>query len=448
MKRLIILTSLVALCHSLLSQAQTYYMTDWAASSQWNYNPALQSKEKVYLYIPGLSGFQTNAGHTGFAFNDVIDDNQLKVGDLIDGLDPENDLLLGFNSDLIALGLKFGNVQLRTGCSAHVENRFTYTKDLLELAWRGNGHPDVIGRRMSLDGFGLNSMSYLSYYLGGSVSLLDNKLNVGVNANFYNGIGTIYTERSQFGLRTSPDDYTITVDGSYEINTSGSDITDEIDLNDFQPLSATTNKGVGLDFGITYSPVEKFTLEASAMNVGSINWTESVENFVLTDQEISYSGFELNEFLAEPDSAGSSLEQFSDSISDLFIPTENTNDFATATNDIYFIRGIVNLNEKMRVSAFFSSQRSFGKRYTNVGALFDKDFGRTLQLRGGLQLFRSKDLMVPLGLIVNGGPVQFSLHTDNILGVISAGNAKHFNASVGLSFRFKKDSKKSKTSKD
>lgn len=440
MRKLISLLAIVVSV-SAMAQVNTYYLSDWNAQGQWNYNPAVQSKEKVFLYLPGLAGFQTSFGHTGFSYSDGIVDKQVDFGGLIDGLDDQNHLLNEFNIPAFALGLKFGNVQLRVGATSHLENRFTYTRDFLELAWKGNGHPDLIGQRLSLDGTAINSFAYANYFLGGSVSLMDNKLNLGTNLNFYNGVAAAYTENTAFGLRTNADDYTITIDGSFDYRTSGADSLefDELEARQFLPLSVDGNQGFGLDVGLTYKPIEKLTLEASATDIGTITWVQKTKNYQLSNQEISYAGFELDEFLNGSDSTSSTIQQFTDSITDLFTPEENSDEFTTTMNRNIFLAGRYELKAGMSVTGFFNNRNSFGTSFNSVGGMFHKEFGRALQLRAGLQLFNMKDALVPVGFIVNGGPVQFSLHTDNILAVIQPKKAKYLTGVFSLSFRFRKE---------
>ncbi len=440
MKKLLIIILFLAFTSEFYSQVNTYYLTNWNPSSQWHYNPALQSKEKVFFYVPLLSGIHLKAGHTGFSYNDAVTNKSIDVSSLIDDLEDTNHFFGEFHTDLIGLGVKFGNVQLRAGATAVFESRLGYSKGLLELLWKGNGHEDVIGKRVSMDGTGTNMISYGSYFLGGSVSLLDNTLNLGLNARMNSGAATVYTEESVFGLRTNADNYHITADGSFSVFTSGTgQFEDEIDPQMFDPFSGKGNNGIGLDLGLTYSPVESFTIEASARNLGKINWKNDLKNYELSEQEITYSGYELSDFLSQPDSAQSSIEQFGDSISDLFSPTENMKEFSTRMNSEFFVKGIYNVSESVKVSAFLSSRKNFDQNFTSGGALFSKSLGNTLLLRGGVQLFRMKDVLIPVGLIVNAGPVQLGLHTDNVVSVFNPKATKHVSGMFSIGFRIGKE---------
>ncbi len=439
MIRLIITVTLLIFSTAGFTQSDTYYMNDWTSNSQWNYNPALQSKAKIFLYAPVLSGTNIHAGHTGFSFDDAVQDNQINITSLIDGLEDENHLVAHTRTDIFSLGLKFGNVQFRAGAQSINDLRFTYSKDFLELIWKGNGHPDVIGRRMNMDGTSGNGISYLSYFLGGSASLFDNKLNLGLNAKLYNGVGTVFTETSTFGLTTNANDYSISADGSYDVRTSGTDL-DSLDIAS-DLFSFDGNSGFGVDLGITYAPTEKIRIEASVMDLGQIKWTEEVESYQLAETEISYSGFELNQFISSPDSAESVIEQFADSISDTFIPLENTDEFSTSMNHRIFVRGVYSFNDNNEVSAFLSQQKSFKTTFTNFGALYAHNFGQVLKLRTGFQMFRSKDLLIPMGLILHAGPVELGLHTDNILAVIQPTKTKYLSGMFSIGFLFGKEKK-------
>jgi hypothetical protein len=99
MKNLIILLAIVCSLEG-LGQVNTYYFSDWSAESQWNYNPALQSKEKLFIYVPVISGIHVSTGHTGFAYEDGIQNKSVDFSSLINGLDQKNHLLNEINTTL------------------------------------------------------------------------------------------------------------------------------------------------------------------------------------------------------------------------------------------------------------------------------------------------------------------------------------------------------------
>jgi len=47
--------------------------------------------------------------------------------------------------------------------------------------------------------------------------------------------------------------------------------------------------------------------------------------------------------------------------------------------------------------------------------------------------------LIPVGLIVNVGPVQLGLHTDNVMSVIQREKAKYVSGMFSIGLRFGKD---------
>ncbi|NND77882.1 MAG: hypothetical protein HKN39_06835 [Flavobacteriales bacterium] len=425
---------------SVSAQINTFHFNENVGASQWHYNPALQSKEKLYVSIPVLSGFHFQVGHTGFSYKDAIKDDQVNFTNIIHSLDEDNHLLQSNRFNIFGIGLKQGAMQFRLGMSGHLDTRISYTKDLIELLWKGNGHPDLIGRRLSMDDNAASSAAWLSYFVGGSRQFLDGKLHIGMNLKLYQGIATSYTKQSSFGIRTDHDTYAITADGSFNQQISGINIlTEDADPDIFIPFSAKGNYGFGTDLGLSYSPKEMFTIEASIIDLGKIRWKKDIENYTLSEEEVTYSGIELNEFFTSSDSITSTLEQFADSISELFEPEENFSNFSTPTNSSYFLRGVYHLTAKQDLSAFVGDQNIFGKHFTSAGAMYTRKMGKWLTLSGGLQFYRMKDPMIPLGFLAQWGPVQMGIHTDNVLTMIMPLRSKYASGTFFLGLRFKRE---------
>jgi len=442
MRKFFLIIAAFGLTLDCTSQSNTFFLNDWTGSSQWRYNPGIQSSEKFYMYLPVIGGFHNQIGYTGFAYNDVIQDNQLNVSNLINGLDPKNHLMYSINSELFGIGIKSGKIQIRAGLKQNFESRLTYSNDMLELFWKGNGHPDVIGERMSMDGTGINAMAYLSYFVGGSAEILPNKLTVGANLNLYKGAGTIYTEKSVFGLTTDENDYSITADGEFNLQSSGRSLfTDELDVNRFLPFSVSGNRGFGFDIGLQFKPSQKIEVEASVLNLGTIKWSEDLLGYSLSKTEITYSGFDLVQLIDSNDSTDVFTE-FGDSLTDSFIPSEENSTFTTSTNSEIYLLGKYLLSKKDHISLMFHNKESFGENFQSLAGIYSREFGTSLKISGGVHLFQIEDVLIPVGMVFNAGPFQLGVHTENLLAVFQPLDSKYVSASFSLGFRIGKESEK------
>jgi len=420
-------------------QLNTIYLSNNEAASQWRGNPAFQGKEKVFLYIlPAVSSFDISAGHTGFTYNDAVQGKTVNFSSVIDGLKKKNHLLFENRISMFALGLKAGKTQFRIGMDVATDMRFSYPGELIELLWKGNGHPDVIGRNLDMSGLGLNFISYYDYFIGLSRTMMDDKLAVGANLHYMQGLETIYTKTSEFYFYTDPNDYALTASGAFDLKTSLYSDTTDIPDDRYFPFSNSDNTGMSFDFGATYKFSDRLDLQASALNIGSINWTTQAKSFVLDGVSITYDGLELDDIYDQSDSVETSLENVADSIADLFELDERAGSFKTPSNARYILSADYALGAKNHVQFTYAHMRSFNQGFNTVVGMFRRDFSPLFSVQGGLQFFNFRHLLVPIAFQFNPGPVQLAVGTGNVVSAFGYKNMKFLSGHFSLSLRFGK----------
>ncbi len=436
MKKLLLLI-LVSL--SILSNAQVHIDLDSGSTicSQWKLNPANSTDEKIYLILPAIGGYQLGFGHTGFTFNDVINDNQVTIGNTIDRLDKENHFLFNGSVDLFGLGFNIKNTQLRLGLVQQLDSRITYSRDFLELLWLGNGHPDLIGNRISLDHTGLNALALVKAYAGASVEVIPEKLKIGANLNFYTGLGTVQTFKSQFGLTTSDSDYTLTVDGDLDIAVAGVLDIDELESNSQRQDLSFKNTGIGADLGLVFNPSPMYEVKASILNLGKINWSTNVSNYRIDNSEITFTGFDFQDIIGINDSS-EVIQQFVDSIANVFTPEQFGDSFTSNVNPEIAINLSYIPSDNNKFSVLYRSKNSFGIKVNHVGVTYARRFVKVLELSSGLVLFNTKDIVVPFNLALNAGSVQLGLQTTNVLAPFFPKRTKYVSGAISLAFVFGK----------
>jgi len=92
-------------------------------------------------------------------------------------------------------------------------------KELIKFMLYGNGSGQYLGKTATFDKNALNLTYYREYSLGYSRQVTD-KLNLGVNLKYLQGIANIYTENLAVHLTTDPDDFTLSAQTDIKINTS------------------------------------------------------------------------------------------------------------------------------------------------------------------------------------------------------------------------------------
>lgn len=437
---IILLLSISAI--GLQAQLNTVYLSDHEAASQWRGNPAFQGNEKVFLYLfPGLSSIDLALGHTGFNYNSAVRGNTLQIDDVVDDLRDRNHLLLQSRLSLFALGFRIGDNQFRAGMDINNDLRFTYPGDFAELLWKGNGHPDVIGRVLDMSDFGINAFSYYDYFVGYSRTFIDDRLSIGFNLHYLQGLETIYTETSEFSLLTDAQDYALTASGQLDIRTSVPPDSVDIDEARYMPLQGAENTGFSFDLGAQYQFSDRLRFQASAMNVGSIEWVDDGRSFVLDGVSVTYEGLDLEDLYDDDADTEDALEATADSIANKFELDEIAGSFTTPMNSRYILSADYSIGRKSHVQMTYAHLRYFGLGFNSLTGMFRHDFGQLFSIQTGLQFFNFRHIMLPLSFQFNPGPVQLGLGTNNLIAPISYRSARFGSIHFSLSFRFGKDRK-------
>ena len=389
------------------------------------------------MALPVLSGVDAAAGHTAFSLNDALNGNHLDIDKVLGSLDPVNHVWMDNRMPLLQAGFRVQNLSFRFGAAMRTEAMFSYPGELLELAWKGNGHPDMIGRRLSLDGLGVNAVGYSDLYLGGSYASPDGRFNLGGNLHFLNGAGVIYTENSRFGLSTAHDDYTLVADGGFDVYTAAA-ISVDTSNYELSPINASPfkgNSGFSMDLGGQIQ-LGEVSLEAALMNVGWINWEVDPMHYSLENSEFTFSGIDLTDLINNPDSSEAIGEELLDSLENAYTLIEQSESFRTPTNGLFQITARVSPWEGGEVLAGFSMKQRFGYSFTGVHAGVAHQFGHVLTLQAGLQLLNGDQMLYSTGLALRAGPILLYGQVENLRAALNPASARTFQGSAGIMLAF------------
>ncbi|NQX92380.1 MAG: hypothetical protein HRT74_09730 [Flavobacteriales bacterium] len=430
------------------SQLISSYQFNDEPASGWLGNPSYFGQERFYIGIPALNGIEINGAHTGFTFANTVDNETISFNSVLNELDDVNHLMTSNRIGILNGGFRIGNNwHVRIGAQAVIEARIGYPKSLFELLYKGNGHPDLIGTNVDMSGLAFNSLLYTDYYVGFSRNLMDGRLVVGANVHYLQGIAANYTERSEFSLFTDADTYAISLNGAftYHTNLVGDSATFDIaqDAEEFGDSFGDADdiklgQGAAVDFGVRYKLLEDLELQASALNIGGISWSENTATYELGGS-FTYSGVELEDFLEDPDSAETAFEALADSLSNAFTSDNSADGFSIPTNARFILGANYAINDRSDVNVAFGHLRSFGEGFNTVSAVYRRKFGRIFWIHGGVQLFEFSDPLIPAGFHVNAGPLQIGLGTNNLIAAFAPTRTGYFTGQLNMALRFGRD---------
>lgn len=418
-------------------------------------NPSFLPKSKLYLNLP--IGFATvGITNSGFSFNDAFtkradDSLQINTQQVVDNLAALNLFNAETSYDLIGVGFKLNDLYVNFTSTFKFQTNFLYPKDLLKFALEGNGK-NYIGQRASLDGLGINLNSYVEYAFGVTKEI-DKKLTVGGRFKLISGIANFQTKKSKLGIYTDPEDFSITIDGDAEINSSNfgqflDSTGTKMEASDYiSNFAKFKNKGIGIDLGATYILNDKITLSASVVDLGSIRWTTNITSYK-ANIDYKFEGFYLNDYFDSTSTTKTPGERMSDTISSIFNHNKNTDAYSTALTSKIYLGGSYVLTKQITGNVLVMSQFIKGQLIPAFS------LGTTFKLKSWLNasvnysIFNKTYTNVGVGFSIKGGPVQFYVISDNILAFINPLNARSLQIAGGLSLNISGRDKEKKEDKE
>ena len=330
------------------------------------------------------------------------------------------------------------------------EQQLTYDRDLFDLGWRGNGHPDNIGRPIDLDGFGMDAQAYLDYGLSVGAMAKEDKLWLGWGIHMLNGIGAFQTERFGVSWMTDTLDYSWDIQGEAAFNAAGINLDSLLQGGDAlgdlgSGLPQTLGSGVAFDYGFLWRVSPKVDLEGAIEGRGGMRWLESVSRKEVPAGAFVLEGLDLVQEWQSMDSLPldslpAVLEDWAMSLGDSLeqaFPAVDTPGLAAAfdsrVRETWRLGMRVRPTEFVEVSAVVYRQYRFGESMDGglLGVTY-RPIGN-IAVNGQCQ-YHSNRWLFGGGVSLRGGPVRLSVSARHIPGLMYPLEAGHWQAQFGLSF--------------
>ncbi|MEL6133126.1 MAG: DUF5723 family protein [Bacteroidota bacterium] len=257
----------------LAQQEMGLHLMPRAFQSIWT-NPAHYVPYRINIALPQP---YVQGVHTGFKYKDLVqqatgtDSVRLNVDNVLQVMNDRN--LVSLNSTFEALSVSFRVMKLQFMVGARTRGRLSlgYPRDLLKLAWEGNGPSigDTLDLAPTFEGRGFQEI------VVGAAIPIQKKWRIGLRAKYLVGLFDIQTSRAQLGFSTSDQYYQLGLDADYEVQVGAIDFgsittLDSLASVDFSldPQTIARNNGLGVDLGVTYLPTDRWKIQASLLDLG------------------------------------------------------------------------------------------------------------------------------------------------------------------------------------
>lgn len=420
-------------------------------------NPAIQPGCGFYLGFPGMAPVRFQVNSSSLAFRDVIYYNSEidslitpfhRLGDknaFLNELDDVNFLLTSFGTSLGSFGFRAGESFFSVDLTVRMDGNVYYPKGIFEILF--NGAPD--GSEISLGGIGADVNLFTELALGWSRKdfLLPN-LDVGFRGKALFGLANLSTVNSSFDLATSLDAWN--VNANMQVNAAapsfvtfndnfesddGPVLVDEVFLNTAPPMEIVKSVisrdrfGLALDAGINYRILPQLQLSASVLDIGGINWNNTVEGSF--DFEYDFKGIEVNPFTGV-DTAF--IEELKDSLKYTYTPG---GDYFSRLNPKLFVGVSYYPIEKIGFGLLSRTDflnESISQQFTGT---VNMTTGKFINLSFSYSYMTSTFNNVGAGFSFNVGALNMYMISDNIIsGALLPLNTRSVNLWFGMNLTF------------
>lgn len=436
------------------------WVPEWG-NAGWS-NPAVMHPSGGYLQLPGLSGVHVEADHSGPAFFDFVGlDGAVDPKVLLERMDPYE--TVGFRAEvpLISFGSRDKEkFEFRFRSRLVAEQQVVYDRDLFDLAWRGNGHPDNLGRPIDLSDMGVNGQVYLDHALSVGAMAKEDKLWLGWGIHLLNGVAAFQTESFHAVWTTDSLDYSWDLESGAVVNAAGVQLDSLLGGGDAglpggNGWPNTLGAGVAFDYGFRWRLSPKVEIDGAIEGRGGMRWLESVSSKTLRPDTFIVEGIDLvREWQEGAGPAWDSLDVLLDGwVSDLSDSLEQTYvlestpglaaAFDTRVRETWRLGLRVQATDDVEVRALLYRQMAWGR--AQEGGLLGVTYRLDNNITASVQCqYHAARWLWGAGLSLRGGPVRLSVSARHVPGLIWPLEYGHVQGQLGLSIDmgYRKDEQK------
>lgn len=371
-------------------------------------NPAFIPKYKFALGLPG-SMIDVNYYNSGFHYNDAVVEESgrrtIVLPRLSSSLPRKTYITTTAQVDLFSLGIKIGSKSyLSLNSNVRGYGRAMIPKDAVALL--ANGNAAYVGKTMNISPRG-DMMMFWENSIGLAVSPVEN-LTVGVRVKLLNGFVNANTASANATIYTAQD--TVTLAADLNARTSGRNSFDD----GFKLANYRGNSGVAFDLGATFKLLDKLTLAASLVDIGSIKWKNDLTQYTLDKSRAvyKYTGFEVDKILNNE----SAVDAIADTLKARFTPQEKQGSaYSTMLPAKMLISANYDVGKNFSVGTMAFAERFNGRLSTGWAVGMNKHFGKVISTSLSYSVSNRSYNNLGAGISLNFTPLQIYVVGDNLL---------------------------------
>lgn len=416
-------------------------------------NPAFYPNNKVVIGLPVISSIYASADNDGIAFRDMFrssegDSLQLDTLSLFKKLKDTQRIRLNESVQLFYFGLRGKKSYFSLGIHQVFETRFHYPGDIIGWATRGPGSPYYEGKPLDVGNFYGRGMAYNKVSVNYTRDITS-QLRAGIRFNYLLGVAAGETTDVSGTLSMGTDSISINT-GNLRVQTAGIDFFNEDGLTagDYVDyLLKSKNKGMSLDFGVTYNISNNVMLSAAVNDIGYIKWKDYTRSYQVDPVFYTFKGFDLLDLVNQ--SPGQTfLQAETDSLESLYKGAETAgNTFRTPLTGKFYAGinyRLLNINN-FSALVYLDMFRKHIEPAVSLG--YNLQIGRLINATVGITYQNKQITNIGAGLALKLATLQIYATSDRANSFVYPSRASRADAHIGANLVFGKVKKEDYTEK-
>ncbi len=439
-------TMLLCLLQLIQSRAQPHLtLHQLEMLSQRNaLNPALFFNGTASIGLPLISNTYALISHSAFSYADLIrqtpdDSLRMDTEHMLSRLQPNNRLSVAAGTDLWHVALRIKNNFFAFNITEKLHLHFEYNRQLMQFLVKGNAA--FIGETIPLQArlWFEHRRDYAFTY----ATKINRRLTAGIRIKRLYGMENISMNKARISVYTDPTTLAITAQPDIQINTSGIESHTFDDLNITHYLFDRNNWGWAVDLGFHYQLNDRWSMDISALDIGSIRWQSLVDNYQSRThpEAFTYSGIDLDQFFKNTNGADRLFQHLLDTLTGSMSFEHTHHSYQTALPVQNYTTINYRINDRHTSSLLFHLISYPDNWQMNAALQYRWNPLRWLDLMTSFSLINNTQFHIGLGVCMSLGNYQIYMMSDSMQGIFFPHSTRHLSGRAGIYFIFgRKDS--------
>jgi hypothetical protein len=413
-------------------------------------NPSFIPEQNTYVGFPFLSGVHTSIANP-FTYNNILtreedDSLNFEAEHFLEKIAKNDHINLFTSIDILSVGGKIAKSRffLNFGLRERITQNLYLPENLFTMLWYGNTAPQVWDQHVNIaPAFNASLYDEWSFTFAGYA--MKKKLTFGATVKYLSGRINVTTKKSEFDFYTDPANYNVNIRSDLEFQTSGINEIDTYLDQRVPSLIFPGNNGFALDLGASYQINDHFSVNASVVDLGFINWHSRTMTFVSHEpgKEFTYDGMSMHEFADVFKDFSKFGTKVLDSLKHL-IKIDTVYDVKYRSNlpARFNIGGTYSPDEKNHINILLNGISSAHHFYPALSVSYLYNWTSYLGLTVSYNIFNRQYTNFGGGISISAGPIQLYLVSDNLPGLIFYKSTNNTSFQFGINILLKGKSAK------